>query len=122
MGDGQPNTILDETVLEGTPVLDKTFVLESLFEVLEEIPEELEGVFVLESLSEVLKEIPEELERVLVPLEGISVTVLDGRPVVLEGTALGVDESVPLVPVNVAERQSADADKKRRTAHEMKSK
>jgi len=95
-------SVLGETVLEGTPVLDKTFVPESLSVVLEGIPEVLEGAFVL--------------------LEDISVIVLDGRLVVPEGTALEVDESASLVLVNVAERQSVDADKKHGTTHEMKPK
>ena len=37
--------------------------------------------------------------------------LLEGIPVALEGTTLGVEESVSVVPVNVAERQSVDVDK-----------
>jgi len=39
----------------------------------------------------------------------VETPVLEGS-VVLEGTTLGVDESVSLVLVNVAERQSVDAE------------
>ena len=54
-----------------------------------------------------------ELERTLVELKGMLevpggrfVTVLDRESVVLEGTPVEVEESVPLVLVKVAERQS----------------
>ena len=37
--------------------------------------------------------------------------LLEGMPVALEGTTLGVEESALVVPVDVAERQSVDIDK-----------
>ena len=60
----------------------------------------LDGTLVLERISVVL-------EGILVVPGGISVTVLlDRRSVVLGGTSVEVEESVSLVLVKVAERQS----------------
>ena len=71
----------------------------------------LDGRLALERTLVVLKGILEVPGGILEVPGGVLVTVLDREFVVLGGTLVEVEESVPLVLVEVAERQSVVTDR-----------